>query len=90
VSTRAPGRPRDELNLDGLQPITEPVERGGLKHLVQQSLRRAILSGSLPAGSPLRETQVAEALGVSRVPLREALALLEQEGLVERRPNHGA
>jgi len=46
-------------------------------------LRAEIVSGDLPSGSRLAEAAVAQRLGVSRVPVREALVLLEREGLVE-------
>ena len=46
-------------------------------------LRRAIVSGDMGQGDPLRETALAEQLGVSRVPVREALIELERHGLVE-------
>ena len=47
------------------------------------TLRREILSGTLPAGTKLAEAPVAKRLGVSRVPVREALAVLANEGLVQ-------
>jgi DNA-binding GntR family transcriptional regulator len=53
-------------------------------------LRAAILDGSLEAGAPLREGQIATALGVSRAPVREALRNLEQEGLVTKVGYRGA
>jgi len=46
-------------------------------------LRKEIVCGSLPPGETLPESQVGERLGVSRAPVREALTLLEREGLVE-------
>jgi len=49
-------------------------------------LRSEIVSGELPSGSRLAEAAVARRLGVSRVPVREALVLLEREGLVEFTP----
>jgi DNA-binding GntR family transcriptional regulator len=49
-------------------------------------LRAEIVSGELPSGSRLAEAVVAQRLGVSRVPVREALVLLEREGLVEFTP----
>ncbi|MCG5213764.1 GntR family transcriptional regulator [Streptosporangium sp. KLBMP 9127] len=52
-------------------------------------LRRAILSGSLAPGSPIRQDALAEQFGVSRVPLREALKILEGEGQVIYRPRRG-
>jgi DNA-binding transcriptional MocR family regulator len=46
-------------------------------------LRKEILSGILPPGTKLAEAPVAKRLGVSRVPVREALVILANEGLVE-------
>lgn len=51
------------------------------------SLRSAILSGELAPGTILSQVQVAQLVGVSRTPLREALRLLESEGLIEARHN---
>jgi DNA-binding GntR family transcriptional regulator len=44
----------------------------------------------LPPGASVNELEIAEALGISRTPVREALRLLEREGLVMRYPNRGA
>ena len=49
-------------------------------------LRREILTGALPPGSPVKERDHAERLGVSRTPLREAVRILAKEGLVTLRP----
>ena len=51
--------------------------------------RERILSGRLPADSPIRQDALAIELGVSKIPLREALARLESEGLVVSHPNRG-
>jgi DNA-binding GntR family transcriptional regulator len=56
---------------------------------VQAELRRRILTGRVPPGSPLRQEDLASSLGVSRVPVREALRILEAEGLVEYRAHRG-
>lgn len=53
-------------------------------------LRSSILDGSLPAGSRLLETAIAEQAGVSRTPVREAIRRLDSEGLVHLRPHFGA
>jgi DNA-binding GntR family transcriptional regulator len=53
-------------------------------------LRGAILSGQLAPGEQLRENLLAESMGVSRGPVREALNRLEREGLVITRPNRSA
>ena len=57
---------------------------------VADTLREAILDGSLKAGSQLREIHVAAELGISRAPLREALRRLEEEGLILKIPFKGA
>ncbi len=53
------------------------------------TLRQAILSGELKPGTALTETDLARQLGVSRAPIREALRILNSEGLVESIPYHG-
>jgi DNA-binding GntR family transcriptional regulator len=50
-------------------------------------LRDAILDGTLEPGELLRDAEIAEWLGLSRTPIREALARLEEYGLVETSPN---
>lgn len=61
-----------------------------LREQVVGQLRESILSGRLPAGAKLRERAISEQLGVSRVPVREALMVLESELLVEIVPRSGA
>ena len=57
---------------------------------VTDELRELILSGSLSEGQQLRQDSLAEALKVSRIPVREALRQLEAEGLVTFFPHRGA
>ncbi|HSO27758.1 MAG TPA: GntR family transcriptional regulator, partial [Anaerolineales bacterium] len=52
-------------------------------------LRAAIVSGKIKPGERLVETDIAKQMAVSRIPIREALSKLEQEGLVLRQPNKG-
>jgi DNA-binding GntR family transcriptional regulator len=52
-------------------------------------LRAMIFSGELQAGQPLRQEEIARRLGVSRLPVREALSRLATEGLVELKPRRG-
>lgn len=56
--------------------------------VVHEQLRQAILSGAVEAGAPISQLKLARELGISRGPLREALRLLEREGLIESEPNH--
>jgi DNA-binding GntR family transcriptional regulator len=55
--------------------------------LVHDQLRRAILRGEIAPGEELSQVRLAQTLGVSRTPLREAFRLLQHEGLVEARSN---
>ncbi len=54
-----------------------------------RDLRRMILSGELPAGTDHLESELAETLGMSRTPIREAALMLESRGLLEMRPRKG-
>lgn len=61
-----------------------------LRDVVFNTLRQAILKGELAPGERLMEIQLAEKLGVSRTPIREAIRKLELEGLVLMIPRRGA
>ena len=61
-----------------------------LRDVVFNTLRRAILKGELKPGERLMEIALAERLGVSRTPIREAMRKLELEGLVVMIPRRGA
>jgi DNA-binding GntR family transcriptional regulator len=58
--------------------------------MVADGLRQGILSGALRSGQPLRQEQIAEDFGVSKIPVREALRQLAGEGLVTFSPHRGA
>lgn len=60
-----------------------------LGDLVCDEIRAAILAGALAPGQRLKQEQLAADMRVSRVPVREALRLLEADGLVVARPGHG-
>ena len=57
-----------------------------LRDVVFKTLRDAILTGDLEPGERLMEIKLAEKLGVSRTPIREAIRKLELEGLVNMSP----
>ncbi|MEE1029099.1 MAG: GntR family transcriptional regulator [Agathobacter sp.] len=69
------------LNMDAYLP---------LRDIVFNTLREAILKGELEPGERLMEIQLASKLGVSRTPIREAIRMLEQEGLAITIPRKGA
>ena len=54
---------------------------------VYERVRAAILDGELAPGAVMSQVALAEELGISRTPLREALRMLQSEGLVEGEPN---
>lgn len=62
---------------------------GSSQGLILDELRRCILDGEVPPGSPIPVDAVAGAFGVSRIPVREALMTLIGESLVDHRPNGG-
>jgi DNA-binding GntR family transcriptional regulator len=66
--------------------MTEVLRRGRLTMHAYNELRDGILRGELQVGTVLAETQIAERLRISRTPVRQALGLLLQEGLVEVGP----
>lgn len=66
-----------------------PVTAVSRRQQVLDAVRRGIIDGSLTPGEQLKQDQLASELGVSPVPVREALRQLESEGLVEHRPNRG-
>ncbi|MDG4786961.1 GntR family transcriptional regulator [Micromonospora sp. WMMD1102] len=66
------------------------LESASLVELAVLRLRREILSGKTRPGERLVEEQLTRRLGISRAPLREALRLLAQQGLVEHVPRRGA
>jgi len=63
---------------------------GALVDVVAGRIRERILSGDIPIGSQLRQGELAEDFGVSRMPVREALRQLQAGGLIEVHPNRGA
>lgn len=91
-----------EQTRSGLDPVVSALQRVSLGNLEEAAgrrqlpislhacLRSMILRGELPAGSVLPQAKVARILGVSRTPLREAFRLLQEEGLIDVRPDQRA
>lgn len=69
---------------------TSNLSRSSLAEQVYEEIQNNILNGDLAPGDPLPEIRLSEELGVSRTPVREAIAKLEMEGLVKTIPNRGA
>jgi len=65
------------------------LQSNSLPALVQRDLERMIVAGELPAGTKLNEAALAQMLGVSRGPIREAFRALEESGLVRLAKNRG-
>jgi len=74
--------------LDAFDPGLAP--RAALWESIVAAMRRAIVLGELRGGVHLEEPALAEKFGVSRIPVREALARLSHEGLVRLEPRRGA
>lgn len=70
-----------KMQIQGYKPLRE---------IVFETLRQAIVQGDMEPGTRLMEVQLAEKLGVSRTPVREAIRQLELEGLVMMVPRKGA
>jgi DNA-binding GntR family transcriptional regulator len=67
-----------------------PVQSRTLANETADRLREAIRTGAFPPGTRLIERDLAERLGVSRIPVREAIQQLVEEGLVQKTPHRGA
>lgn len=76
---RAVSRPR----------LLEPLTQQNLRDRVVGAIRDAIVQGRLRPGEKVPEDELAQQLGVSRTPIREAIRILEQQGLVRVRPKNG-
>lgn len=70
-------------------PSLRQIGNQSLSEQAADILRRAILNGQFKPGDTLNETDLAEQLGTSRGPIREALRILNTEGLAETVPYHG-
>lgn len=73
-----------------IERATRKIVRPTAVELVTDEIRQMILSGRISPGSVLRQEVLAEELGVSRVPVREAITRLQSEGLLNVVPHKGA
>jgi DNA-binding GntR family transcriptional regulator len=69
--------------------VAEPISRTAAAAAAAK-IREAIVEGRLDPGARLKEESLASELGISRTPIREALLVLQSEGLVEYSPNRGS
>ncbi len=72
-----------------LDTLFPKIQQRTIEDEIVQHLRAAIVGQRIELGARLNESELAKGLEVSRIPIREALRKLEQEGLVERFPNRG-
>jgi DNA-binding GntR family transcriptional regulator len=71
-------------------PTKPEASPGAVSQRVADYLRNAILGGDIAPGQRVRQEEVAERFGASRLPVREALRMLAAEGLIEHQTNKGA
>ena len=72
-----------------ISPESAPLVRNA-SAAATELIREAILDGRLPPGQRLKEEELAREFGISRAPVREALLVLQTEGLIDAAPNRGA
>lgn len=85
-----PGASPPPTGPSGPRPrLLEPLPQQTLRDRVVGAIRDAIVQGRLRPGEKIPEDELASQLGVSRTPIREAIRILEQQGLVRVRPKNG-
>jgi DNA-binding GntR family transcriptional regulator len=90
TETKTKSESKQRRGVTALQRRRLRMPRAGLHEQAARRLRSLIVRGELSPGQQLLETDLSEALGVSRTPLREAMRQLASEGLVELRLNRSA
>ena len=73
-----------------MTPIGKSLKHKTISTAAAEEIRRRILGGVFPPGFQLRQEELAKDFGISRIPIREALLLLENEGIVKISPHRGA
>ncbi|MBO9606946.1 MAG: GntR family transcriptional regulator [Paenibacillaceae bacterium] len=64
----------------------QKLQKSSLGGIAKDEIMKMIITGKLKPGDRLKEVEIAETMGISRIPVREALLLLEQEGFIESGP----
>lgn len=82
-------RSLDRHTVYSMQIAIKPLSRDNISDAVAAAVRDMIVGGKLAAGARINEVHLAQALGVSRTPLREALSRLSQEGALISTPRIG-
>ena len=75
-----------KVSLKGVRPVGKPRSMGDATY---DSLKEAIVKGDIAPGQRLIESQLSTQMNVSRIPVREAIKKLEQDGLIERTDKRG-
>jgi len=73
----------------GFAHLSVLSERKSLGQHVFENIKQAVIQGDIPPGQRLVESRLAETLGISRTPVREAIHKLEREGYLKKRPRGG-
>jgi DNA-binding GntR family transcriptional regulator len=74
------------MEMLSMKKISTTLPKFSLKHRIAEEIRKAIFEGRLLPGDKITESQLAKDMGVSRAPIREAIQLLELEGLLDSTP----
>ena len=80
---------KNKIDSRGLKELGKIGERKSLGQHVFENLKNAIVKGDMPPGGRLIESRLAETLGISRTPVREAIHKLEREGYLRKLPRGG-
>ena len=80
---------KEHIHSKGTIEIAEIGERKSLGQHVFENLKNAVIKGDIPPGGRLIESRLAETLGISRTPVREAIHKLEREGYLRKLPRGG-
>lgn len=84
-----PKKTNSDIGSKALRPLKSLRQRKPLGQMVYENLRQAIVRGGIAPGTRLVENQIAEAQGISRTPVREAIHKLERERFIERLTHGG-